>query len=257
MKKTEKLVHKKKENTAIAAFSEFGFNTQENLEGVEARLPQIDIAHSAQAFKFPDGRKQDELVGIIVDSNRVNVYWEAALNETGAGKSPDCFSFDGVVPNGEKPKFANCAGCSYNKFGSEKAKTGKGFGREKAKTGKGFGRGKACKNKRRIHILFKDKQLPYRLTIPSTSLRSWEDYMIALSESDRPYMTVVTKISLSAEKNKDNIEFSRVEFEMVSPLDLTKDRELLLRIRDMRLKLKETMKAQEITPDEAHDKDPF
>jgi len=35
------------------------FDINENMEGVDARLPQIGIAHQAQMFTMPDGSKAE------------------------------------------------------------------------------------------------------------------------------------------------------------------------------------------------------
>lgn len=215
------------------------FDVQENMEGVEPRLPQIRIAHQAQVFKMPDDTKVDSLEGIIIDSNRCNAFWAKSFEEAGAGNPPDCFSLDGVKPNRENPCAKTCAECKNNRYGTD------------------GGRGKACKNMRRVHILIDKNILPFRLSLPPSSLRSVDDYFVQLTTKGRPYPTVITQISLTEAKNKDSIAYSRPEFEMLSEIN---ELDELAKIKDMRTKLRATMQLQEVTADEfasADEKDVF
>lgn len=218
----------------------------ENMEGVVPRLPQVGVVHQAQLFKMPDGTKVDAIEGIIVDSNRTNGYWATSLSKGGVGNPPDCFSFNGIVPHGDDPKAAACAGCPLNQFGSKVEDNG-----EK-------GRGKACKNNRRIHILVNGNRIPHRLTIPSSSLRAWDDYMVALLNKGWPYKYVVTRIGLEAATNKEGIEFSRATFTLTSTIEDKAKRDAIM---DLRNKFQQAMRHQEITAAEASDEhrpeDPF
>jgi hypothetical protein len=225
--------------TAVATLDELkdmGFDPNENMDGVEPRLPQIGIAHQAQIFKMPNESKVDHLVGVIIDSNRANAWWKQSFAEAGSGNPPDCFAFDAVTPAGDKPQAPNCAACRYNRYGSENGQNGEG------------GRGKACKNMRRVHILLDGKALPYRLTLPPTSLRAYDKYMMTLAEKQRPYPTVITQIELATATNKGGIEYSEAAFTMLEEIN---DRAKLMEIKALRLKLQETMRSQEIVAGEA------
>jgi len=231
-------IEKKSTAVAIPDFKEIGFNVQENMEGVEPRLPQIGIIHQAQAFKMPDDSKVDEIEGIIIDSNRVNAFWAKSFSEAGSGNPPDCFSFDAVRPNGEEPCAKTCAECKNNRYGTD------------------GGRGKACKNMRRVHILIGDDILPYRLTLPPSGLRAVDDYLVQLTTKGRPYPTVITRVTLNSAKNKDGIEYSQPEFEMVSEIN---DLGELAKIKELRTKLRATMHVQEVAAEEfaSADKEAF
>lgn len=223
----------------------FDRDLDDNMEGVEPRLPQVGIVHAGQLFKMPDGTKADALEGIIVDSNRTNAYWATALSKGGVGNPPDCFSFNGIVPHADEPKAPNCAGCRLNQYGSKVEDNG------------GAGRGKACKNNRRIHVLVNGNRIPFRLTIPSSSLRAWDDYMVALTNKGWPYKYVVTHFGLEKANNKDGIEFSRCTFELVNTIE---DAAKRAEIKDLRDRFLGTMRHQEIIDTEseaAKDGDPF
>jgi hypothetical protein len=222
---------KKAEGTSLATPEQVAgmFDVQENMEGVEPRLPQIRIAHQAQVFKMPDDTKVDSIEGIIIDSNRCNAFWAKSFEEAGSGNPPDCFSLDAVKPNGENPCAKTCAECKNNRYGTD------------------GGRGKACKNMRRVHILVGENILPFRLSLPPSSLRAVDDYLVQLTTKGRPYPTVVTQISLTEATNKDNIAYSRPEFEMLSEIN---DLAELAKIKELRTKLRATMQLQEVTADE-------
>jgi hypothetical protein len=217
-------------------FADLGFDVDENMEGVEPRLPQIGIVHQAQMFKMPDDSKVDSIVGVIIESNRTNAYWAKSIDEGGTGNLPDCFSFDGLLPASEETFAPNCAACLFNRYGSEAGKNGEA------------GRGKACKNSRRVHILLPTEKIPSRLTLPPSSLRTWDDYMVDISKIGRPYPTVLTKIRLEKAKNKSGIEYAKTVFEMVAPID---DRQELLAIKDLRLKFRSAMRTEAIVLEEA------
>lgn len=224
--------------TAVVATDELGnlgFDTNDNMTGVEPRLPQIKILSQAQMFELPGGETVKRFSGIIIDSRRANAYWSKSMSESGAGNAPDCFSFDGVRPHGENPISKVCAACPMNKYGSEPGKNGEN------------GLGKACKNMRRIHVLLDGNILPFRLTLPPTSLKPHDAYMVDLSNRRRPYPTVVTEISLAKAKNKGGIEYGQVQMAMAGEIN---DRDTLIEIRNLRDKLAETMATQEVTADE-------
>lgn len=212
-----------------------GFDPNDNMTGVEPRLPQIKILSQAQMFELPGGETVKRFSGIIIDSRRANAYWSKSMSESGAGNAPDCFSFDGVRPHGENPISKVCAACPMNKYGSEPGKNGEN------------GLGKACKNMRRIHVLLDGNILPFRLTLPPTSLKPHDAYMVDLSNRRRPYPTVVTEISLAKAKNKGGIEYGQVQMAMAGEIN---DRDTLIEIRNLRDKLAETMATQEVTADE-------
>lgn len=240
-------VHSKPAAMPVALdYVNMGFDVEDNMEGVEARLPQVGIIHQAQLFKLPDESSVRELVGVIVDSNRINSYWRESLTKGGAGNRPDCFSFDGAMPHGDEHLAPSCITCKLNKFGSKVGDNGE------------ITRGKACKNGRRVHIILDGQNIPFRLAIPSTSLRAWDDYMVLLAGKQIPYPAVVTRITLEKADNKDGIRYSRCVFELVNPIE---DVAILKEIGGLRLKFRGAMRHQDITAAEAdierRPEDPF
>lgn len=174
----------------------------DNMDGVEARLPQIKIVHQGQMFKFCDTDKKAETIkGIILDTNRCNAYWPDSFE--GEGTPPSCMSLDGIAPMAgvDCPMSTSCKDCEQNQFGSDiDEKTGEPTA------------GKACKNMRRIHILLPESSIPYRLTLPPSALRAWDEYVTSLTGKRLPYQAVIVEISLKEAKNKAGIAYSEPVF---------------------------------------------
>ena len=183
----------KAESLDVAGMGEM-FNLKSNMEGVEARLPQIKIIHQAQLFETPDGEKAPTIEGIILDINRINAYWEESFDTSGGGTPPDCFSMDGVTsdPFSSSKQNNSCASCEQNKFGTD------------------GGRGKNCKNMKRLHMMIEGDMLPYRLTIPPSNLKAVDLYVSLLTSKGIPYQLVKTKLSLKKVTNKDGIAYSEL-----------------------------------------------
>jgi len=211
------------------AVSEMGemFDLKENMVGIEARLPQIKIIHQAQLFEMPDGKKVPQVVGTILDINRVNAWWEESFEQTGGGSPPDCFSMDGVTPDAfsGKKQAEECPGCVMNQYGSD------------------GGRGKACKNAKRVHIMQDGEMLPYRLTVPPSNLKAVDLYVSLLTSKATPYQLVRTEISLKKVQNKDGIAYAEMVFENAGVIDT---KEEALRIKKLRDEFMITMRGQAI-----------
>jgi hypothetical protein len=174
------------------------FDLKKNMEGVAPRLPQINIVHQGQLFVFPDESQLKEFEGIILDTNRINAWWEESYDATGGGTPPDCFSMNGITPdlNCNMPQAPSCAECEKNKFGSDDG---------------GKGRGKACKNMKRVHIMLENEMLPYRLTLPPSNLKAIDMFISLLVSKGLPYQLVVTNFMLKKAQNKDGIVFSEID----------------------------------------------
>ena len=207
------------------------FNIANNMEGVIPRLPQIKIIHRGQLFEMPDESKIEEFEGVILDQHPANAWWKKDMSESGGNKIPDCFSMDAIIPveNCENRQNDKCATCKQNQFGSDR------------KTGKG----KDCKNMKRLHILMEGSLLPRRLTVPPTSIRSFESYVTNLTDRGLPYACVVSVFSLD-KKESEGFEFAEVKFKKGKVLS----REELLSIANFIKQYREAAREQEIQAEE-------
>lgn len=213
------------------------FNLKENMEGVAPRLPQISIVHQAQLFVMPDGVQVKDFEGIILDTNRINAWWEISFDESGGGTPPDCFSMDGIGPdlNCSNVQAQGCSDCQKNQFGSDVGPKGEPK------------RGKACKNMKRVHIVLNKEMLPHRLTLPPSNLKAIDMYISLLTSKAIPYQLVVTSFKLKKAQNKDGIGYSEVD---LIKNELISDSEKALGLKKMLAEFKGVMRGQEIIPEE-------
>lgn len=214
MKKEEESM--KKEETAVAVQNDQDFqipseltgvfDLKEQLEGVQPRLPQIGIVHAAQMFKMPDDSLIGQFDGIILDHNCANAWWETSFEISGGGVPPDCLSLDGITPDpsSAKRQCDTCTMCPLNQFGSD-------------------GRGKACKNMKRVHVLINGSLLPYRLTLPPSSLRAFDDYVTIMTGRKIPLQLMTTIFALTNSKNQDGIDYSELRLTLGTLTVTTKE----------------------------------
>jgi len=209
------------------------FDLKANMEGVQPRLPMIGIAHQAQLYIMPDESKIPEFEGIILDTNRINAWWEKSFDETGGGTPPDCFSMNGIDcdQNSNMPQSQLCRDCEKNKFGSAVEKDGS------------KGKGKACKNMKRVHIVLEGEMLPHRMTLPPSSLKAIDDYISRLTSKGLPYQLVNTTFKLKEAKNTVGIKYSELKPERGI---LITDPEQAANLKKLLHELKPAMRGQEI-----------
>lgn len=186
----------------------------ENLDGVTPEFTRVKFpSGGGLAFEVPgDGDDPDvvrELTGVVLDSYAVNAYW--AQKFEGENNPPDCSSMDGkvgVAPEGSRVPWAGgcqeCATCPMNQWGSAPD-----------------GAGKACKNMRRVYLLREGEIFPILITIPPTSVKAWNTYVVNLTSKLKTLQSVVTKIRLKKTTNKGGIEYSEGVFSKAK--DLTKE----------------------------------
>ena len=208
------------------------FDIKDNLEGVTPRLPQIVIKHGAEMFAFPDESKSESFDGFIVDFVNCNAYWDKAVDEGGGDEPPRCASPDGIAPNTDDPISASCAGCAKNQFGSSQDGS----------------KGKACKNMRRLHIYLDSlgETVPYRLTVPPSSLRAVDEYLTVLTSKGLPYRAVRTVFSLEPMR-KGGMEWSALKLRHEGVINTKEDAEMILRMKQTFLA---AMRYQEVRADE-------
>lgn len=151
-------------------------------------------------FAIP-GIEQEEMAptieGVVLIHHGARGYWP---NPFSGGEPPVCSSLDGMHGTGEPG--GSCFDCPYGQWGSDP----------------GGGRGKACKEMHRIYILRSGEMLPLLLTLPPTSIQPLADYATRLQRLRLGMMGVVTRVSLTKDKNVEGIEFSKAVFAGVGRL---------------------------------------
>lgn len=131
-----------------------------------------------------------ELKGVIVYNHQVNTYFQGGY--TGESKKPLCQSFDGIVGLGSPGQL--CKICEKNKYGSN-------------------GAGKACRNRQKVYILREDDIFPIVLTVPTGSLKDFNNYLSRLVVSQGCLTReVITKITVQQGVTTSGIEYSKLVF---------------------------------------------
>jgi len=212
------------------------FNMGDNMEGVEAVLPQVKIIHQGQMFVMPDGNKVQAFSGTVIDMNRTNAYWEVSFDESGGGDPPTCSSLNGITPDMSSAEIQSenggCPGCPKNVFGSD---------------GK---RGKLCKNMKRMHVLMDGSMIPYRLTVPPSNLKVVDLYVSLLTAQGIPYQLIETEFGLRSVKNKDGIEYSELILRNVGPSKMIRSREDAMKMKALIAQWKHVMRGGQVLADE-------
>ncbi|OJF16351.1 MAG: hypothetical protein A6D91_12045 [Bacillaceae bacterium G1] len=187
-------------NTAADGMDEEMEGLQESLEFDRVKIP----SGGGLMFEVPSDNPDEpemvkELVGVIVDHHPVNAYWPEQYS--GQGNPPACSSLDGKVGIGNPGGV--CKNCPYNQWGSDPSGSG----------------GKACKNMHRIYLLRQGEMFPLLLTLPPTSIKPFSNYIAkrVVGRSKRSY-SVVTKITLKREQNKNGISYSQAQFSVAGEL---------------------------------------
>lgn len=216
---------------------EFAADSQENLEGVRAALPKIQMPTGRGdklSFQWPNQEPEDvsEAKGVILYMTPAKSYWEKPYGG-GEAAIPDCASHDGVKPSHQYPNIqANtCAECRHNRFGT------------KDKQGGGKGRGKACRDVKRVVFARLDRpELPALLNVPPGSIKAYDEYMILLRMKKRPYWSVVTQLGLETTKSKDGIDYPMLQLRAIGGINKSEDIEVIKHTRTQWIELlKHTM----------------
>lgn len=180
----------KTENTALATTRNeidamFG-NTGIQIP-VDAPLPQIKILRETPMFELPDGTPVKELVGHILYWHNANQYYAKAFGE-GEQLPPDCFSSNGVAPDGgEAMQDCTCKDCPFNQYGSAPD-----------------GKGKACSNTIRLYVLLDGDVIPVLIKASPSSLGKKESLMKWLTNAPN----VAAKVGCGTAYQPIKVKFS-------------------------------------------------
>ena len=145
-----------------------------------------------------DEESTKDFDAIIIHSQIQRTFWKESFS--GGGTPPDCFSNDAII--GEGDPGGKCEVCPNNEFGTSLT-----------------GRGKACQTKRIMFLVRPGSLLPVMLRVPVGSLKNSRKYLAGLAGESKRVYSVVTRFGLEKDKNKDNIQFSKITFKRVGAVD--------------------------------------
>jgi len=139
-----------------------------------------------------DGDENSEVFdAVIVHHQTQRTYWE---DPNSSGAPPDCFSPDAKIGN----VYGNCSTCQFAQYGSAENKSAQ-----------------ACKLKRVLFLLRPDSILPVVLNVPPASLKDIKKYLVKLIGVNKKTFDVVTRMTLTKEKNAQGQVFSKAHFELL------------------------------------------
>lgn len=167
-----------------------------------------------------DGAKASiEVVIVKAAPNISKIFYEAGYVD-GSTAPPDCWSTNGVTPDGGSPKkqSATCAGCPKNAWGSKVTDAGK--------------QAKACSDSKRLAVSplndLKNELMggPMLLRVPAASLKDVKTFGDQLQAYGYPYFAVATRISFDI-----NEAFPKFVFTAMRPLS-DEEAKVILELRD-------------------------
>lgn len=189
--------------TPSAELKERFSEVADNLSTMEdARLPRMKLRPEGLELS-EDEAPVKEITGTIVHVRRVNQYYEKSYDPANI-QPPDCYSLDGVKPEKESPQIQNptCSGCPKAEWGSSAG---------------GQRKGKACRNMKPIYILVGDESImPRQLTVPPTSLKAINNFLLNISERGVAYRKAKVKIETYKESPKDT--YAKIRFSFIEKL---------------------------------------
>ena len=89
--------------------------------------------------------------------------------------------------------------------------------------------------------------MPFRLTLPPTSIKVVQEYIPLVESRGQPYQLTITEFSLEPAANKDGIKYSRLVLKDVGKITTTKE---AYGIKNFVEQWKETMRGQAIHAEE-------
>lgn len=194
--------------TMMAAFEQLGI-TENLLQRIKVPTGgmsafQVDELDGPQVYQHID-------VILIAIKGRQKAWWASSLEDSGGGAPPTCTSKDGIHGVGNNTIDADapsakhlCSECPWNQFGSSR------FGSAK---------GKDCKDYSLLFFFRNGNRIPSVMTVPATSLKGLQNYILRLIDNGKRFEGVVTRLSLDQTQNASGIAYSKLAFGFESELD--------------------------------------
>lgn len=192
----------------------------------EFDLKRVRMASGGQTFWTVPGLDGDEALpqieGVILHNKTSRTYWEKPY--TGGSEPPDCASRNATVaqprqledgdPDDEPEYFQppaqrigeqagtplySCESCAFAQWGT------------KIRDGKAT-RGQACKLSRQLFMLHPARRLPLVISLPPTSLKVAQDYLLDLLDYGLDPAGIITVISLEKVAGQGVPDYAKAVF---------------------------------------------
>ena len=218
-----------KKGTEVAKAVESGFAIVDQPQARETMLAAFDQLGITESLltriKLPSGGMTafmvDELEGqqvhqhldviLVAIKGRQKAWWSTSLEESGGGAPPNCSSTDGIHGFGNNTLVDDavdgqhlCSECPWSKFGSSRF---------------GGSNGKDCKDFSVLFFFREGSRIPSVMSVPATSLKALQNYVLRLIDNGKRFEGVVTRISLVAATSGSGITYSKLDINFVKDLD--------------------------------------
>jgi hypothetical protein len=171
------------------------------------RIPAGGVTQWSVPSIDGDDDYESTVEGVIVGIKPLRAFWAKSFDEAGGGAPPDCYSNDTVMGYGDplqngKTDWYSCEECPNSKFGSASR-----------------GEGQACKEMRMVMVIRENDLLPVVISLPPTSLKKLQQYMMRLGSRGLKYYEVITRFKLSKVQNQAGIGYAVAEFQAAGLVD--------------------------------------
>ncbi|MBU7006349.1 hypothetical protein [Phosphitispora fastidiosa] len=136
---------------------------EDSKQGFNFKPQRFKINKDNQTFTDPLGNPHEELKGVAVFKQITRGYWDRSDD---SNKVPICSSIDGITGTDRDKNSRPCVTCPQNQWGS-------------AATSERDSKGKACKEMRRAFIIPSGQFVPIMVSLPPTSLKTWDNFWSA------------------------------------------------------------------------------
>lgn len=202
---------------------------------------QIKINHPGAVFDIPALPSVDTLEGVVLASKRVRVFFPRMGNEeltqellTYTNNRPICTSanyVDGNLLDADWENAPDALKALKDKIAEGALICGNGNdcplnAWESAKLVGRSGRGKACAELRRLCLWNPGWNVPVMVSIPSSSIKAWDEYCSSLSVANLRAHYMVTKLTLTKVSSPGR-NYSTVGFKGVKTITPEMQQELL------------------------------
>lgn len=209
-----------KDSKAVVKHGETGFSIVDDPQAQEVMVGAFDQLglsdFQLSRIKIPSGGmtawEVESLEGTTVEKHldvilvamkgKQKTWWARPLEDAGGGAPPSCTSTDGINGFGinvlaadAEPGHHKCSECAWNQFGS-------------ARNG---GKGKDCSDFALLYFFTKGSRLPSILSVPATSLKPLQGYILKLIDAGKRMETCVTRLSLKKVQSASGVGFSQLD----------------------------------------------
>lgn len=192
------------QSTQVMTLADLKNQLAQKLQDQKSMLPpptSTTIRITREGFVLPDGRKADQIVGVVVDMRYINALYTKRY-VPGQVESPTCWAVSAdandMTPSEKSAKVQapSCIGCPHNEWGSA-------------------GAGKTCKNTIRLALVTSDsdaKAPVFIMNLAPTSTGPFLKELRALVNDGTPYQTALFQFDMD-----NSVDYPKILSKVIGP----------------------------------------